>query len=505
VVAKIQADEISSIIKERIDNFELNVDINETGKIISIADGIAKVHGLKNVMAGEMVEFENGAQGLAMNLEEAAVGVVVLGTTDGLREGTTAKRLGKLLRVPVGDALLGRVVNVLAEPIDGKGLIEITETRFVEEKAPGIMERKSVHEPLATGIKAIDALVPIGRGQRELIIGDRQTGKTTVALDAIINQKGNGVVCIYVAIGQKQSTVAQIVRKLEDHGAMDYTIIVSATAAESAALQFLAPYTGVCMGEYFRDNARHGLIVYDDLSKHAVAYREMSLILRRPPGREAYPGDVFYLHSRLLERAAKMNDELGGGSLTALPIIETQAGDVAAYIPTNVISITDGQIFLETDLFNSGIRPAINVGLSVSRVGGAAQIKATKQVAGTLRLDLAQYRELQAFAQFASDLDELSRNQLERGQRMVEVLKQPAFSPLPAEKQALIIFAGNQGYLDDMDASNVVRFEAELYPFIEASYPQIFENIRSAKKIDDETDALMKKALEEFKSTFSAN
>jgi len=505
VVAKIQADEISSIIKERIDNFELNVDINETGKIISIADGIAKVHGLKNVMAGEMVEFENGAQGLAMNLEEAAVGIVVLGTTDGLREGTTVKRLGKLLRVPVGDALLGRVVNAMGEPIDGKGPIETSETRFVEEKAPGIMERKSVHEPLATGIKAIDALVPIGRGQRELIIGDRQTGKTTVALDAIINQKGNGVVCIYVAIGQKQSTVAQIVRKLEDHGAMDYTIIVSATAAESAALQFLAPYTGVCMGEYFRDNARHGLIVYDDLSKHAVAYREMSLILRRPPGREAYPGDVFYLHSRLLERAAKLNDELGAGSLTALPIIETQAGDVAAYIPTNVISITDGQIFLETDLFNSGIRPAINVGLSVSRVGGAAQIKATKQVAGTLRLDLAQYRELQAFAQFASDLDELSRNQLERGQRMVEVLKQPAYSPLTAEKQALIIFAGNQGFLDDMDASNVVRFEAELYPFIEASYPQIFENIRAAKKIDDETDALMKKALEEFKSTFSAN
>lgn len=505
MVAKIQADEISAIIKERIDNFELNVDINETGKIISISDGIAKVHGLKNVMAGEMVEFENGAQGLAMNLEEAAVGIVILGTSDGLREGTSAKRLGKLLRVPVGDALLGRVVNAMGEPIDGKGPIESTETRFVEEKAPGIMDRKSVHEPLATGIKAIDALVPIGRGQRELIIGDRQTGKTTVALDAIINQKGNGVVCIYVAIGQKQSTVAQIVRKLEDHGAMEYTIIVSATAAESAALQFLAPYTGVCMGEYFRDNARHGLIVYDDLSKHAVAYREMSLILRRPPGREAYPGDVFYLHSRLLERAAKLNDELGGGSLTALPIIETQEGDVAAYIPTNVISITDGQIFLETDLFNSGIRPAINVGLSVSRVGGAAQIKATKQVAGTLRLDLAQYRELAAFAQFASDLDELSRNQLERGQRMVEVLKQPAFSPLSAEQQALIIFSGNEGFLDDMDPSNVVRFEAELYPFIEATYPQIFENIRSAKKIDDETNALMKKALEEFKSTFSAN
>ena len=504
MVAKIQADEISSIIKERIDNFELNVDINETGKIISIADGIAKVHGLKNVMAGEMVEFENGAQGLAMNLEEAAVGVVVLGTTDGLREGTTAKRLGKLLRVPVGDALLGRVVNALAEPIDGKGPIETTETRFVEEKAPGIMARKSVHEPLATGIKAIDALVPIGRGQRELIIGDRQTGKTTVALDAIINQKGNGVVCIYVAIGQKQSTVAQIVRKLEDHGAMDYTIIVSATAAESAALQFLAPYTGVCMGEYFRDNARHGLIVYDDLSKHAVAYREMSLILRRPPGREAYPGDVFYIHSRLLERAAKLCDEDGAGSLTALPIIETQEGDVAAYIPTNVISITDGQIFLETELFNSGVRPAINVGLSVSRVGGAAQIKATKQVAGTLRLDLAQYRELQAFAQFASDLDELSRNQLERGQRMVEVLKQPQFSPLAAEQQALIIFAGNEGFLDDMPHTSVVRFEAELYPFVEASYPQIFENIRSALKIDDETNALMKKALEEFKASFIA-
>ncbi|MBE0498340.1 MAG: F0F1 ATP synthase subunit alpha [Campylobacterales bacterium] len=505
MVAKIQADEISSIIKERIDNFELSVDINETGKVISLSDGVAKVHGLKNVMAGEMVEFENGTQGLAMNLEEAAVGVVILGSSEGLREGTSAKRLGKLLRVPVGDALLGRVVNAMGEPIDGKGPIETSETRFVEEKAPGIMDRKSVHEPLATGIKAIDALVPIGRGQRELIIGDRQTGKTTIALDAIINQKGNGVVCIYVAIGQKQSTVAQIVRKLEDHGAMDYTIIVSATASEAAALQFLAPYTGVTMGEYFRDSARHGLIVYDDLSKHAVAYREMSLILRRPPGREAYPGDVFYLHSRLLERAAKLNDEKGAGSLTALPIIETQAGDVAAYIPTNVISITDGQIFLETDLFNAGIRPAINVGLSVSRVGGAAQIKATKQVAGTLRLDLAQYRELQAFAQFASDLDELSRNQLERGQRMVEVLKQPAYSPLSAEKQALIIFAGNGGYLDDMDASNVVRFESELYPFIEASYPQIFESIRSSKKIDDETDALMKKALEEFKSTFSAN
>ncbi|MFK5938911.1 MAG: F0F1 ATP synthase subunit alpha, partial [Sulfurimonas sp.] len=398
MVAKIQADEISSIIKERIDNFELSVDINETGKIVSYADGVAQVYGLSNVMAGEMVEFDEGTQGLVMNLEESAVGVVILGGGTQLREGMSVKRLGKLLKVPVGDALLGRVVNALGEPIDGKGPIETSETRFVEEKAPGIMNRKSVHEPLSTGIKAIDALVPIGRGQRELIIGDRQTGKTTVALDAIINQKGNGVSCIYVAIGQKESTVAQIVRRLEEHGAMEYTIIVSATAAEAAALQFLAPYTGVAMGEYFRDNARHGLIVYDDLSKHAVAYREMSLILRRPPGREAYPGDVFYIHSRLLERAAKLCDEDGAGSLTALPIIETQEGDVAAYIPTNVISITDGQIFLETELFNSGVRPAINVGLSVSRVGGAAQIKATKQVAGTLRLDLAQYRELQAFA-----------------------------------------------------------------------------------------------------------
>jgi F-type H+-transporting ATPase subunit alpha len=504
VVAKIQADEISRIIKERIDNFELSVDINETGKIIAYADGVAQVYGMSNVMAGEMVEFEDGTRGLVLNLEESSVGVVLLGKSSQLREGMSVKRLGKLLSVPVGDALLGRVVNALGEPIDGKGPIDSTEMRFVEEKAPGIMERKSVHEPLATGIKAIDALVPIGRGQRELIIGDRQTGKTTVALDAIINQKGNGVICVYVAVGQKESTVAQVVRRLEEHGAMEYTIIVSATAAEAAALQFLAPYTGVTMGEYFRDNARHGLIVYDDLSKHAVAYREMSLILRRPPGREAYPGDVFYLHSRLLERAAKLNDDQGAGSLTALPIIETLAGDVAAYIPTNVISITDGQIFLETDLFNSGIRPAINVGLSVSRVGGAAQIKATKQVAGTLRLDLAQYRELQAFAQFASDLDELSRKQLERGQRMVEVLKQPQYSPLSAAQQAMIIFAGNEGYLDDMPASSVTKFEAELYPFVEASYPQIFENIRSTSKIDDETNALMKKALEEFKASFIA-
>lgn len=502
MVAKVQADEISSIIKERIENFELNVDINETGKIVSYGDGIAQVYGLNNIMAGEMVEFEDGTQGLAMNLEESSVGIVVLGRAKLLREGMSVKRLGSLLEVPVGEALLGRVVNALGEPIDGKGPIETTQTRFIEEKAPGIMARKSVHEPMATGIKAIDCLVPIGRGQRELIIGDRQTGKTTVALDAIINQKGNGVICIYVAIGQKESTIAQVMRRLEEAGAMEYTIIVSSSASESAALQFLAPYAGVTMGEYFRDSGRHGLIVYDDLSKHAVAYREMSLILRRPPGREAYPGDVFYIHSRLLERAAKVNDELGAGSLTALPIIETQAGDVAAYIPTNVISITDGQIFLETDLFNAGIRPAINVGLSVSRVGGAAQIKATKQVAGTLRLDLAQYRELQAFAQFASDLDEVSRKQLERGQRMVEVLKQPPYSPIPAEKQALIIFAGNEGYLDDLPVSAVVQFEADLYPFIDASYPKILENIRTTSKIDDETMGMMKKAIEEFKTTF---
>ena len=505
MVAKIQADEISSIIKERIDNFELSVDIHETGQIVSVADGVAKVYGLSNVMAGEMVEFEEGTVGLALNLEETNVGVVILGSGEMLKEGMSVKRLGKLLRVPVGESLVGRVVNSLGEPIDGKGPIESNEYRLVEEKAPGIMARKSVHEPLATGIKAIDALVPIGRGQRELIIGDRQTGKTTVALDTIINQKGNGVICVYVAVGQKSSTVAHVVKRLEENGAMDYTIVVSATASEAAALQYLAPYTGVTMGEYFRDNAKHGLIVYDDLSKHAVAYREMSLILRRPPGREAYPGDVFYLHSRLLERAAKLSDEKGAGSLTALPIIETLAGDVAAYIPTNVISITDGQIFLETDLFNSGVRPAINVGLSVSRVGGAAQIKATKQVAGTLRLDLAQYRELQSFAQFASDLDELSRNQLERGQRMVEVLKQPPYSPLSAEKQALIIFAGNEGFLDDINADSVVKFEAELYPFVEASYPQIFENIKNTLKIDDETKALMLKALEEFKLTFMAS
>ena len=503
--AKIKADEISTIIKERIENFDLSVDVEETGKVISVADGVANVYGLKNVMAGEMVEFESGEKGMALNLEESSVGIVILGKTSGITEGSSVKRLKKLLRVPVGDALIGRVVNSLGEPIDAKGPIEATESRFVEEKAKGIMARKSVHEPLQTGIKAIDALVPIGRGQRELIIGDRQTGKTTVAIDTIINQKGQDVICIYVAIGQKQSTVAQVVKKLEEYGAMDYTIVVDAGASDAAALQYLAPYAGVTMGEYFRDNSRHALIIYDDLSKHAVAYREMSLILRRPPGREAYPGDVFYLHSRLLERASKLNDALGAGSLTALPIIETQAGDVSAYIPTNVISITDGQIFLESDLFNSGIRPAINVGLSVSRVGGAAQIKAIKQVSGTLRLDLAQYRELQAFAQFASDLDESSRKQLERGQKMVEVLKQPPYSPLPVENQVVIIFAGAKGYLDDVATANVTKFEAELYPYIEAKYPEIFEQIRTKKVLDKEVEEILHKALKDFKATFAAN
>ncbi|EAH4462646.1 TPA: F0F1 ATP synthase subunit alpha [Campylobacter jejuni] len=497
---KFKADEISSIIKERIENFDLNLEIEETGKIISVADGVAKVYGLKNIMAGEMVEFENGDKGMALNLEESSVGIVILGKGEGLKEGASVKRLKKLLKVPVGEALIGRVVNALGEPIDAKGVINANEYRFVEEKAKGIMARKSVHEPLHTGIKAIDALVPIGRGQRELIIGDRQTGKTTVAVDTIISQRGQGVICIYVAIGQKQSTVAQVVKRLEEHGAMEYTIVVNAGASDPAALQYLAPYTGVTMGEFFRDNAKHALIVYDDLSKHAVAYREMSLILRRPPGREAYPGDVFYLHSRLLERASKLNDELGAGSLTALPIIETQAGDVSAYIPTNVISITDGQIFLETDLFNSGIRPAINIGLSVSRVGGAAQIKATKQVSGTLRLDLAQYRELQAFAQFASDLDEASRKQLERGQRMVELLKQPPYSPLSVEKQVVLIFAGTKGFLDDIAVSRIKEFEDGIYPFIEAKHPDIFEQIRSKKALDSDLEEKLAKAINEFKA-----
>ncbi len=500
---KLQADEISSIIKERIENFEVGVDINEVGKVIGVADGITSVYGLNSVMAGEVVEFENGTKGMVLNLEEANVGIVVLGSMAGIVEGMSVKRTGKLLSIPVGDEMLGRVINPLGEPVDGKGAIEVKETRLLETKAPGIMARKSVHEPLQTGIKAIDALVPVGRGQRELIIGDRQTGKTTLAIDTIINQKGNGVICVYVAIGQKQSTVASLVKKLEEAGAMDYTIIVSASASDSSAFQFLAPYAGVTIAEHYMYNAKHAVIFYDDLSKHAVAYREMSLILRRPPGREAYPGDVFYLHSRLLERAAKLSDENGAGSITAFPIIETQAGDVAAYIPTNVISITDGQIFLETDLFNSGIRPAINVGLSVSRVGGSAQIKATKQVAGTLRLDLASFRELQAFAQFASDLDEHSRAQLERGARMVEVLKQPPYSPVPVEKQVVMIFAGNKGYLDNISVSSVTKFEAELMAFVEAKHSDILDSIREEKKITDDTEAKLIEALDNFSEAFT--
>ena len=503
VTAKLKPEEISSIIREKIENFDLQIDISQVGKVTSYADGVAKVYGLNDVMSYEMVEFDTGEKGLALNLEEGSVGVVILGNGKGIKEGTTVKRLNRLMKIPVGDGVIGRVINTVGEPLDGKGAIESSEQRFIEQKAPGIMQRKSVHEPLQTGLKAIDALVPIGRGQRELIIGDRQTGKTTVAIDSIINQKGQGVFCIYVAIGQKESTVAQVVRKLEEHGAMEYTVVVNASASSSSAMQYLAPYSGVTIGEYFRDNGKHALIIYDDLTKHAVAYREMSLILRRPPGREAFPGDVFYIHSRLLERAAKLSDALGAGSLTALPIIETQAGDVSAYIPTNVISITDGQIFLETDLFNSGIRPAINVGLSVSRVGGAAQIKATKQVAGTLRLDLAQFRELQAFAQFASDLDESSRKQLERGQKMVEVLKQRPYSPLAIEKQVTIIYAGAKGFLDDIPASKVVEFENGLYPFIEAKYPNLFEEIKAKKALDKDIEATLNKALSEFQSSFA--
>ncbi|WRD58529.1 F0F1 ATP synthase subunit alpha [Helicobacter pylori] len=502
-MSQLKLEEISSVIEEKIKNFELDCDMAEVGKVVSYADGVAKVYGLNGVMSYEVLEFETGDKGVAANLEEDSVGVIVFGFGNNIKEGTSVKRTKSLMKVPVGDAVVGRVLNALGEPIDGKGEIETNELSLIEQKAPGIMDRKSVHEPLQTGIKAIDALVPIGRGQRELIIGDKQTGKTTVAIDAIINQKGQNVICIYVAIGQKESTVAQVVRKLEEYGAMEYSVVINASASDSAAMQYLAPYSGVAMGEYFRDHARHALIIYDDLSKHAVAYREISLILRRPPGREAFPGDVFYIHSRLLERAAKLCDEKGAGSLTALPIVETQAGDVSAYIPTNIISITDGQIFLETDLFYSGIRPAINVGLSVSRVGGAAQIKATKQVSGTLRLDLAQYRELQAFTQFASDLDEASKKQLERGQRMVEVLKQAPYSPLPIEKQVVIIYAGAKGFLDSVSVKKVVDFEEQLYPFLEAKYPQVLEEIHTKKTLDKDLEAMLRKVLEEFKLTYS--
>jgi len=501
---EIRAEEISEIISKQIKEYGKDVEVSETGTIISIGDGIARIHGLSGAMAGELLEFPGGLSGMVLNLEEDNVGAAVLGDFAEIKEGATVKRTGRIVEVPVGEALVGRVVNAIGEPIDGKGGINANVFSKVEIKAPGIVKRKSVHQPMATGLKAIDSMVPIGRGQRELIIGDRQTGKTAVALDTIINQKGGDVICIYVAIGQKRSTVAQVVSKLQEYGAMDYTIVVAATASESAPLQFIAPYAGVTMGEYFRDNGKHALIIYDDLSKQAVAYRQLSLLLRRPPGREAYPGDVFYLHSRLLERAAKLSDECGAGSLTALPIIETQAGDVSAYIPTNVISITDGQIYLETDLFFSGVRPAINVGLSVSRVGGAAQTKSMKQVAGTLRLNLAQYREMAAFAQFGSDLDKATQMQLSRGERLVEILKQPQYNPLANEKQVLIIFAANAGMLDDYPVSLLKRYESELYTFFDNRKPELLAEMREKQAIDDDLKARVTSALEEFKKEFTA-
>lgn len=505
----INVEEISRIIRKQIEDYDQKVEVSETGTVISVGDGIARIYGLEKAMAGELLEFPGGTMGMVLNLEPDNVGAAILGTGQDVREGDTVKRTGRIVEVPVGEAMVGRVVNALGQPIDGKGPIETPHSRRVEVKAPGIIKRKSVHEPLQTGLKAIDALVPIGRGQRELIIGDRQTGKTAVAVDTIINQqnensKDNPCYCIYVAVGQKQSTIAQVVDKLREYGALEYTIIVAAPAIEAAPLQFLAPYAGVAMGEYFRDTGRHALIIYDDLSKQAVAYRQLSLLLRRPPGREAYPGDVFYVHSRLLERAAKMSDAQGAGSLTALPVIETQAGDVSAYIPTNVISITDGQIFLESDLFYSGVRPAINVGISVSRVGGSAQIKAMKQVAGTLRLDLAQFREMQAFAQFASDLDPATQKLLSRGARMTELLKQKQYQPLPVEKQVLIIWAGANGYVDALETDVIGRYESELYAFIEGRYPQILDGIRTRQKIDDALEAEMKSALDAFGAEFAA-
>jgi F-type H+-transporting ATPase subunit alpha len=496
--------EISRIIKEQIRDYEKTVEIQEIGTVLSTGDGIARIYGLDKVAAGELLEFPHEIYGIALNLEEDNVGAALFGETHMIKEGDTVKRTGRIAEVPVGKELVGRVVDALGEPIDGRGPINSKERRRIEIKAPGIVARQPVKEPLQTGLKAIDGMIPIGRGQRELIIGDRQTGKTAVAIDAIINQKGGNVICIYVAIGQKRSTVAQVVDKLREAGAMDYTIIVAATASEAAPLQFIAPYSGCTMGEYFRDNGGHALVIYDDLSKHAVAYRQLSLLLRRPPGREAYPGDVFYLHSRLLERAAKMSNERGGGSLTALPIIETQAGDVSAYIPTNVISITDGQIFLESDLFYSGVRPAINVGISVSRVGGNAQIKAMKQVAGTLRLELAQYREMAAFAQFGSDLDQATQRQLNRGARLVELLKQGQYQPLSVEKQILIIYAGTNGFVDELPLTALKKYEQELNSFIESRHPDIFADILKKRELDGELRAKLTKALEEFKGVFKA-
>jgi F-type H+/Na+-transporting ATPase subunit alpha len=499
----IRASEINEIIRKQIENFDTGVTVTEVGTVIKIGDGIAELHGLEKVMAGELLEFPHDVRGLALNLEEDKVGAVLFGEFQAIREGDIVKRTGRIMQVPVGEAMIGRVVDVLGNPIDDAGPI-VTEHYYpVERIAPGVVDRQPVKEPLQTGLKAIDAMVPIGRGQRELIIGDRQTGKTAVAVDTIINQKGKDVICIYVAIGQKASTVAQVVKTLQEFGAMDYTIVIKATASDPAAMQFLAPYSGAAMGEYFRDNGRHALTIYDDLSKQAAAYREISLLLRRPPGREAYPGDVFYLHSRLLERAAKLSDVKGGGSLTSLPIIETQAGDISAYIPTNVISITDGQIFLEADLFNSGFRPAINVGNSVSRVGGSAQIKAMKQVAGTLRLDLAQFRELQAFAQFGSDLDKATQAQLARGQRLTEILKQPQYQPMDVEKQVLVIWAATNGYTDDIAVEDIRRFETGLLKFVENSHPGLLADIAQKKSLTDEIKTGLKQVLEDFKHSWS--
>jgi F-type H+-transporting ATPase subunit alpha len=495
----IRADEINEIIRKQIGDFESGVTVMEVGTVIKVGDGIAEIHGLEKVMAGELLEFLRDVRGLALNLEEDKVGAVLFGEFQSVKEGDLVKRTGRIMQVPVGVAMIGRVVDALGNPIDDRGPI-ITDTyNPVERIAPGVVDRQPVKEPLQTGLKAIDAMVQIGRGQRELIIGDRQTGKTAVAVDAIINQKGNDVICIYVAIGQKASTVAQVVKTLQDHGALEYTIVVKATASDPAAMQFLAPYAGAAIGEYFRDHGQHALTIYDDLSKQAAAYREISLLLRRPPGREAYPGDVFYLHSRLLERAAKLSDAKGGGSLTSLPIIETQAGDISAYIPTNVISITDGQIFLEADLFNSGIRPGINVGNSVSRVGGSAQIKAMKQVAGSLRLDLAQFRELQAFAQFGSDLDKTTQSQLARGQRLTEILKQPQYQPMGVEKQVLVIWAATNGHVDDIAIEDVRRFEADLLQFVENSHPGLLQSIREKKALTDEITSDLQQALRDFK------
>jgi F-type H+-transporting ATPase subunit alpha len=502
-MAQIRADEITKILRQEIENYERAIDVSEVGSVISVGDGIARIHGLEKVMAGELIEFPHDVAGIAMNLEEDQVGAVLLGDFAEIKEGDEVKRTGRIMSVPVGDALIGRVVNALGVPIDGTGPIHTTEFNPVERLAPGVVARQPVKEPMQTGIKAIDAMIPIGRGQRELIIGDRQTGKTAIALDAIINQKGGDMICIYVAIGQKRSTVAQVVKTLQDHGAMAYTIVVSASASDPAPMQYIAPFAGCAIGEFFRDRGKHALCVYDDLSKHAAAYREISLLLRRPPGREAFPGDVFYLHSRLLERAAKLNKEHGAGSLTALPFIETQAGDVSAYIPTNVISITDGQIFLESDLFNSNVRPAINVGISVSRVGGNAQTKAMKSIAGGLRLDLAQYRALAAFAQFGSDLDKASLDQLNRGKHLVEILKQGQYQPLPLEKQIVIIFAGTKGHLDDLPVEVCRKFEAGLYEFIDNAHPGLWEEIRTKKALDDALTDKVTSAIKEFKADFT--